>query len=205
MNEALNTYKDRRDIWSISGYMPNIEIPNDYKDDICMIKRASSWGWGTWKDRWELNDWELNDYYSFKNSKKMIKEFNKSGNDLTYMLEDQIKGRINSWAIRWVYSQFKNNMWTIYPIKSFIENIGNDFSGTHCIATNKYNVELSRSMIKLNKNIKINEQICMSFKSKYDLNIVGYIGVVIKKIGLYRPARKLRNKMFKIIKYKEYK
>lgn len=66
MNKALNLYKSRKDIWSISGYTPNIEIQREYKDEVYLIKRGASWGWATWKDRWKLNDWDVNDYVEFK-------------------------------------------------------------------------------------------------------------------------------------------
>lgn len=117
MNKALNLYKSRKDIWSISGYTPNIEIQREYKDEVYLIKRGASWGWATWKDRWKLNDWDVNDYVEFKKNKKMVREFNLSGSDMAPMLNDQMEGRINSWAIRWGYNQFRQNMWTVYPVK----------------------------------------------------------------------------------------
>ena len=85
MNEALELYKDRKDIWSISGYCPNIKIPSYYKDEVFLIRRGSSWGWGTWKDRWELNDWEIRDYSNFNKDIRRKREFNIAGNDMSPM------------------------------------------------------------------------------------------------------------------------
>lgn len=205
MNDALNLYEEREDIWSISGYSPNIEISNDYKDNVYLIRRASSWGWATWKNRWKLIDWDIKDYTEFKKDKKKKKEFNMVGTDVTPMLEDQMKKRIDSWAIRWVYNQYKLNKWTVYPIKSFIKNIGTDLSGTHSSITDKYNNKLIDENIEINKNIKIYEPLCKEFKKFYDLGIGGYIAIIIKKIGLYKQARSLRNKIIKIFYYKEHK
>lgn len=202
MNEALNVYEKRKDIWSISGYMPNIEIPKEYSYEVCLIKRGSSWGWATWADRWKLNDWNVADYNQFKTNKVKIKKFNESGGDLSYMLEDQMKGRINSWAIRWVYSQYKHDMWTVYPVKSFVKNIGNDLSGTHSSRTNKYETNLIDYMISIEKNIKEDSKIIYSFKKMYDLNISEYIAILIKKIGLYKPARKIRNNILNALNRK---
>lgn len=201
MNDSLNLYKNRKDIWSISGYAPNIEIPNSYNFEVYITKRGSSWGWATWKDRWNLNDWEVKDYSYFKNDHEEKKRFNKGGSDLTPMLNDQIHGRINSWAIRWVYSQFKHNMVTVYPTKSLIKNIGNDLTGTHTPITEKYDVELSEKKVIPNINLEFNSFICENFKSFYDLRFSGYVGIVIKKIGLYRTARRIRNKIM-IKKYR---
>lgn len=200
MNEALDIYQERPDIWSISGYTPNIKIPKNYTDEVYLIKRGASWGWATWKDRWKLNDWEIKDYNEFKKNIKLRKSFNEAGSDMSPMLNDQMKGRINSWAIRWGYNQFKMNMWTIYPIRSLVKNIGNDLSGTHTSITNKYNVILATEKPNLNKSVQINPLLCKEFKKFYDLNLIGYLGIFIKKVGLYRQARKIRNKILLMIK-----
>lgn len=195
MNQVLNLYQLRKDIWSISGYTPNLDIPKEYQDEIYLIKRGASWGWATWKDRWELNDWNISDYKEFKENKKRVKEFNLAGSDMAPMLNDQMERRINSWAIRWGYNQFKHDMWTVYPIRSFVKNIGTDLSGTHSNMTNKYDVNLTEKMVKLEFNIKPNDELRRVFKRKYDLNIFGYMAIGIKKVGLYKEARKLRNKI----------
>ena len=200
MNKALDLYESRADIWSISGYTPNIGIPEYYREEVYLIKRGASWGWATWKDRWELNDWDIKDYDYFKKNKKMIREFNLAGSDMAPMLNDQMEGRINSWAIRWGYNQYKHDKWTVYPTKSFVSSIGTDLSGTHSGLTKKYDVNLIEKMIKLELNIMPNNEVQKAFKEKYDLNILGYIAIGIKKIGLYKPARKLRNKLIRKVK-----
>lgn len=199
MNESLNLYKDKDNIWSISAYTPNIKISEDYDYEVYLIKRGASWGWATWKDRWELNDWNIRDYKIFKKNKKAIREFNMAGSDMAPMLNDQVEGRINSWAIRWGYNQFKYDMWTVYPIKSFVKNIGTDLSGTHSSMTNKYDVNLGDKMIKLEFDIRPNIKVQKAFKKKYNLSIFGYMAIVIKKIGFYKEARTLRNKILKLI------
>ena len=200
MNDAINTYSHRMDIWSISGYTPKIKIPDYYKDNIYLTRRGCSWGWATWKDRWILNDWEIKDYNDFKVDKVKIKEFNQMGNDMTPMLKDQMEGRINSWAIRWGYNQFKQNLWTVYPVKSFVKNIGTDLSGTHSSITNKYETEMAEKNMELNLDVQVNLNIIKNFKNFNDLTFSGYAGLIIKKIGLYKPARKLRNYILRLIK-----
>lgn len=197
MNETLEQFEKRDDIWSISGYGPNLSIPSDYHEEVYLTKRGSSWGWATWKDRWALVDWSISDYNLFRKNKLKIKEFNLSGKDLTPMLEDQMKGRIDSWAIRWVYNQFNNNMKTVYPVNSLVRNIGNDLSGTHTTLTNNFDVNISAKSISLNKFIEENVEIQIKFKEIYDKNFSGNFAVFIKKIGLYKIARKLRNKVIR--------
>src|SRR5699024_3800852 len=116
MNEALSFYEDNAKIWSISGYNLPISIPRYYSEDIYLSYRASSWGWGTWRDRWILTDWEVKDYEDFKYHFQMRNSFNRGGRDLSSMLDDQINENIDSWAIRWCFSQWKNDMLTVYPV-----------------------------------------------------------------------------------------
>ncbi|MFW6016806.1 MAG: glycosyltransferase, partial [bacterium] len=129
MNRALDFYEEDKKIWSISGYNLPIGIPDDYKHDVYLSYRASSWGWATWKDRWDKIDWDINDYSEFINDKSAQKLFNRGGSDMKNMLKSQMEGKIDSWAIRWCYNQFKNDSYTIYPVVSKVKNIGMDGSG----------------------------------------------------------------------------
>jgi hypothetical protein len=143
MNKALNIYKIERRVFSVAGYNFPINIPKRYKYDAYFAYRGCSWGWGTWRDRWVKTDWEITDYGVFKSDKRSKKMFNRGGDDLSIMLDMQIKGEIDSWAIRWFYAHYKNNALCLYPIKSLVKNIGFDGSGIHCGESKKYEVELS--------------------------------------------------------------
>src|SRR5699024_10409881 len=96
MNESLDFYQDNLDIWSISGYNLPISIPEDYKEDVYVAYRANSWGWATWENRWKLVDWDVSDYSLFSQNYKLRKSFNQGGRDLSYMLDNQMSGRIDS-------------------------------------------------------------------------------------------------------------
>ncbi|MDW8516030.1 glycosyltransferase family protein [Priestia flexa] len=195
MNEALNIYANNEKIWSISGYTPNIKFPTTYEEDVYMTSRGCSWGWATWKERWNSIDWEIESYYTFIKSRKKKKMFNEGGNDLTYMLKDQIFKRIDSWAIRWVYNQFIQDKYTIYPTKSLVNNIGTDASGTHSSSTQKYDVYLCEEKLVLSESLAVNSEIKKSFKKFYDLNLIGYIGVFSRKFGIYLLLKKLRKQL----------
>ncbi len=74
------------------------------------------------------------------------------------MLKDQIKGRNNSWAIRWYASAFLKDKLTLYPGRTLVQNIGYDGSGMHCRKTNRFNNELYNYKISV-KNIPVTENI----------------------------------------------
>ncbi len=145
MNAALDKFQNVENVFSISGYNFPINIPTDYKYDIYLSQRASSWGWATWKDRWLKADWNVSDFNSFIKDKNAVKKFNEGGADLTRMLKNHIEGKIDSWAVRWSYTHFKNNAFCVYPVKSKVQNIGMDSSGLHSIITDKFYVDLDTS------------------------------------------------------------
>ncbi len=188
MNEALEFYNKDKKIWSISGYNPPIKIPGNYKNDVYLGLRASSWGWATWDDRWDKNDWEVKDYSNFKLDKKSQKLFNHGGDDMSEMLKNQMEGKIDSWAIRWCYNQFKTKTFTIFPIISKVQNIGMDGSGVHCGRTEINNVILDKSNKKIIfiENLKENSNLIKQFKDHYKpKTIKGKIALFLKKIKIY--------------------
>ncbi|MBP3818294.1 MAG: sugar transferase [Butyrivibrio sp.] len=140
MNDGLDYYRNNTQIWSITsfgGY--NLQSLKEYKHDIFVSYRACSWGWGSWRDRWNMVDWQVSDFNELSHDKEMQKHFNRGGGDLYGMLRRQMDGKIDSWAIRWAYSSSKKNMYTVYPRKGFAYNIGFDGSGVHCSKKSKYN------------------------------------------------------------------
>lgn len=134
MNEGLNKYKSDDRIFSVTGfiYPPNLmKIYKEYDKDVCLLPRASSWGWGTWKDRWEKADWEVKDFNEFYASSDLQKQYDQTGYDKSRMLINQMHKKLDSWAIRWDYTHYKNKAFGVFPVKSLLNNIGLDESGTH--------------------------------------------------------------------------
>lgn len=179
MNEALDFYKDDKRIFSVTGLNYPISIPKTYKHDLYLSYRESSWGWGTWRDRWERADWEVRDFSEFLKDRRAQKLFNRGGDDLTNMLIAQMKGEIDSWAIRWCYTHYKNNAYCLYPVVSKIQNIGIDGSGTHCGASDTYQVDLDEGFTKIEflKNLEIDKRVIREFVKMFKPPIkVGLIG-----------------------------
>lgn len=180
MNKTLEFYQEDERIFSVSGYPYPIQIPASYKKDVFVSYRASSWGWGTWKDRWEKADWEVKDFPGFVSDTKKQILFNKAGEDLTPMLKAQMRGEVDSWAIRWSYTHFKNNTYCLYPVVPLCKNIGTDSSGTHSSSSKKFDVILNnlKTDFELVKNPEpdeeINRQIQELFKLSSIRRIINY-------------------------------
>ena len=131
MNGALDYYEKYQQYGSISAYTLPLKKLKKYDKDVYVIRKGECWGWATWEDRWQNVDWQVGDYFSYLKDKKKRKEFEKLQNGLDKMLIAQMEGRIDSWAVRWCYHLFKNELLTVYPTESNVMNIGMDGSGTH--------------------------------------------------------------------------
>ena len=184
MNNALQFYEKDGKIWSISGFTYPLEALEGYPHDVYLSYRACSHGWATWKDRWKLVDWEVSDYDQLKKSPGRIRKFNRGGNDLFRMLRHQMRGERDSWAIRFCYSQSKQDRLTVYPCVSLVRNIGFDGTGTHCqneVHEQKLSFESESVAIRL-ENVRLDKQILREFKNQYRVSFAEAMQWLWKKI-----------------------
>ena len=131
MNRGLTLYQRNKNVASIHGYVyPIKDINNKIQSNTFFIKGADCWGWATWKRAWIQFDSNGKKLLRKLINKKKIKEFNFNNNyDYFKMLLDQVNNKNDSWAIRWYASCFLKNMYTLYPVKTFVKNIGLDNTG----------------------------------------------------------------------------
>jgi hypothetical protein len=130
MNDALECYRDDERVASIHGYCYPVAqaLPETF-----FLKGADCWGWATWPRAWRHFEHDGRTLLAQLRSRQLCREFDFDDRfPYTRMLEDQIAGRNNSWAIRWHASCYLKNLLTLYPGRSLVENIGHDSSGTHC-------------------------------------------------------------------------
>lgn len=170
MNQALNFYQHDSRIFSVSGYSYPVVIPEYYPYDVCVFPRASSWGWGTWADRWQKVDWEVLDFEQFMRDPKAKAAFKRGGEDLLAMLVKQQMGKINSWAIRWTYAHSKHQAYCLSPVKQKMHSIGTDGSGTHLRKTNRYAVPLTEGNVRLDADVREDEQLLKSLQAFFRLS-----------------------------------
>ena len=189
MNDALDLYANSKNVSSISGYMYPIE-PTKFSSNYFFLKIIESWGWGTWKRAW--NNFEKDSLILKKqiDEKKLANQFN-FGSGISYykMLEDNINGLNDSWAVRWYASTFLKNMYTLFPSKSFVKNIGIDNSGENCNYTTVYDSSINLEYNKLEKN-----NISESFSDRF------LIQAFFKKIKYKRYFDNFINKIINFIK-----
>jgi len=90
-------------------------------------------GGGTWRRAWKKFNPDGKILLKKIKRENLIHLFNfNSSFNYLKMLENQINKKNNSWAIRWYASAFLENMYTLYPRVSLVQNIGTN-NGTHSI------------------------------------------------------------------------
>ncbi|MDP2076962.1 MAG: glycosyltransferase [Sulfuricurvum sp.] len=191
MNKALEEYKDEQQVWHISGW--NYPTHFDTAEDTYFYRIMDCWGWATWSDRWNYFEKNTDDLIkSF--TKSDIKRFNLDGfTDLWRQVKLNKSGRINTWAIYWYATIFRNKGLCLNPVKSFVRNIGHDGTGVHCnISGYVDNVTLNQNEHftfpqVISENTEITNQIKIHFKKTKKSILIRIFNklktIIIKKFG----------------------
>lgn len=142
MYRCFETYAENQKVYSVSGYSWPIDLPEN-RYDVYGCGRISSWGWGTWKDRWEQYCIDNDIVKRLRENRGQSRDLAVWGNDCETTLLDRMKGRNDSWAVYWALHVIENRGICINPYSSLIENIGLDGTGVHCGITKKFQVSVS--------------------------------------------------------------
>lgn len=129
MNQALDRFRKDKEVWHISGW--NYPIEKEGLQEAFFWRAMNCWGWGSWRDRWQHFE---------KDPESLIDRFTKTDIDQfscggAFDFWEQVKlnasGQMNTWAIFWYATIFRNNGLCLNPTTSYIHNIGLDGSGEH--------------------------------------------------------------------------
>jgi hypothetical protein len=184
---GLDMYKSTNSVGTISAYNHFDYFTNSELDIYSLsVNFPSSWGWATWRDRWQMLEKEFDGYSKISYCLKMRK-FGGIGNTLYWLKLRQrlIVRNLDSWAYRWLITQARYNLNTIVPSTSLITNIGFRSDATH-----------TKNEKKLNGNVEFTKEYRESklhWVSKYDHT---YQKLLEKKVyGLYPFFSKVRRKL----------
>ena len=145
MNQCLVKY-NQKDIYQISGFTWN-NYSKNMKNEPILIPNISSWGWATWKNKWE--NFKLNKVSkeSLKMNSIEKKNFNMNNSYNYYkILKKHLNGKVDSWAIQWYFYVFKRSGKTIYPNISLTRNNGFDGDGSNTFRKKKYFGNISKDL-----------------------------------------------------------
>jgi len=185
MNDTLEYYKDNKHVWSITGFTYPLNIKN-YEFSTYLYIRGSSKSWAIWNDRWnniEFDEKRIVKKYGLNFIKNKSKPY---GKDLYTMFLKHIDKKINSWAIIYVINQIINEAYTVYPVCSYVKDIGDNY-GTHA------NDSLSHK-------VKICKHYNNNFADLYDEKIgnqyKNYLKKYFFKVKIRNAGKKLKRFIF---------
>lgn len=187
MNEALEKYAGEDHVVSIHGYVYPVAqmLPEAF-----FLPGADCWGWATWSRGWACFNADGQFLLDELKRRKLIRSFDFNGAyPFSEMLEGQIKGTNDSWAVRWYASAFLAGKLTLYPGRSLVHNIGNDNSGTHCGDSAGMNAQLSKTPIGLgNVVIEPSQQGRQAFEEFFRQIDKNFLGRLVRKVVSYLEA-----------------
>jgi hypothetical protein len=132
MNGALEAYADEKQVFQVSGFMFPVELPTAAA--ALFLPFTNSWGWATWDRAWRHFDHGAAAYWQLARDGALRRRFDLGGRYYFFeMLRRQVRGEIDSWAIRWYLSVFMRDGLTIFPRRSLVENAGFGGDATHCV------------------------------------------------------------------------
>lgn len=189
MNDALEYYANDDQVVCVHGYSYPVKgLPETF-----FLRDTGCWGWGTWKRGWALFEPDGHKLLAEIKVRGIGKEFDYSGSmPYVAMLEDQVYGRNDSWAIRWYASAFLRGKLTLHPGRSLVENIGIDGSGRHGEKTDRFfGVDLAQSRITVGGIPLAESEYAHSQLTAYFMLVRGSI---LRRVfrGLRRAAVKTR-------------
>lgn len=142
MHDALQLYADSERVASIHGYcypVPGAPLPETF-----FMRGADCWGWATWSRAWRHFNPDTAHLLSELTRRGLLRAFDLDGSyGFAQMLRDQMAGKVDSWAVRWHAACFLQDLYTLYPGRSLVNNIGFDSSGTHSGSASKFDTALA--------------------------------------------------------------
>lgn len=140
MDYCLEKFADRKDIFQVSGWTPRLSsstIP-----PVFLSRHAFCWGWGTWRDKWEKANIELEGINYEEELRLAIEKCDFRTNTFFFNIWRErlalcARGK-DTWDFQWYLSIWMNCGKSIIPSKSLTSNIGFDQRATRTNKAPKY-------------------------------------------------------------------
>ena len=188
MEQMLIRYKPNSEIASICG-SNFLSKWNLNKENYFYSKYFNSWGWGTWKDRWQRFDRNLDNLDKIQKN-KFLKTYLGSYRAYFYWhwILSKVKNRkIDTWDYTWIFTNFINKKLHITPKINLVSNIGIGLDSSH---TKSYPVNyIPSSSISDEFNLSLPAPLNIVANHKFDKDVENKI-----------YSKSIQNRIFWILK-----
>ena len=151
------------------------------------------------KEWYEKIDVSQYDRYSIAIRKENKPKFKDLGLNFLDILRLDSLGKIQAHDARICFYHVMNDLYSVFPVKSLVKNVGHDGLGEHSGYTNRYDVELNMDTdycLNIDTNVCLNQEILDNFRKFQNKGY--YLKYAAKQvlieIGLYSFIKsKIRN------------
>lgn len=146
ITECLDRYRDDGSVLGVTGYTVPVPrtILDSYPYDCYSFPRIGSWGWATWRERWQ--SYERDVPAAYERAKRCSGNLTAGGKDIPGLIERSIAGQLDAWTPGWLLANALTRTYCIYPTVSHITNTGwYDGSGVHCGKSNHYDTPIAKT------------------------------------------------------------
>jgi len=128
MNRALRFYANDERVICVSGYSYP-QFPRAHRPYFLL--GAETWSMGTWRRGWSLFETDSRVLLDAVDRLNLHSQLDMYGFKFYKMLQDQDRGDIDSWGVRWWASAVCGNKLCLYPAEPHCINIGFGSDATH--------------------------------------------------------------------------
>ncbi|MCB9169459.1 MAG: glycosyltransferase [Flavobacteriales bacterium] len=131
MNEALDTYAMDEQVFSVGSW--SYYVDPSTLGATYLIRYPDSLAWATWERSWRLFEADGAVLHRELRQRGRLQALDADGrvSYFSRMLREQIKGRIDSWAIRWTASCVLHGGSNVFPCAPLALNRGFGAGATH--------------------------------------------------------------------------
>lgn len=136
MNDALENYGTNDRVYSIGASAEPVSIPQNGCDAF-FVGRISTFGWATWRDKWNSYKEDYDILKRIKKNKEINEWYQIWGRDLEAKLVENITGNADLWWVLWALTVLERKGLSLSPYHSLVEHIGCDGNEVICINNKK--------------------------------------------------------------------
>jgi hypothetical protein len=145
-NDALARYRTEERVMHVSGYMYPVraQLPEAF-----FYREATCWGWATWARAWRRFEPDAARIRDRVLALGAQRAFDVEGSMIFFdMLERQMRGDIDSWAIRWYGTLWMHGGLALHPARALVRNTGHDGTGVHRSVSFAFDVALGTQRVR---------------------------------------------------------